>query len=454
MNSILHLTYLHFAAGAWRRWFLLAGAGAGAVASCLYYLPTGERGTYLPAVAFAGVTALFIGSSLMPMIVSRVGRSHLSYVLPASGLKLLASAFLTTALVSLPLPVMIALALIRIDPNYRLSMFEFTLSGTFVQLYAIFFWACSALYLVHYLFTVARTSRAVIGTMIVVFALASIPQRLFLLTPGIVNPYPLALSGALWTLLAVCLHYRLSWRHVNERLATQRLGQVVSGQVVSGQAISRLSEFGSTSSVRLGREVEWVLGIRSGRVHALSAAMVVVLIMLFIDDPSARLFILVMLSFSAGVTTGIAAANCSALWLRCAKSRDELFATTERLVWYRVGCSLLVAVLWFIASGFYIDMPLEHIAIGAGLIVFVFTVSLYFGLMQTRVMRWTDAGAAMAFGVFSVLVTAYAAGSSANVNLVVAFEVALLAFATMTRHWAKHRWRNLDWMLCRSMRLK
>ncbi len=50
---------------------------------------------------FLGVTMIFLGSALMPLMFGRMARSHLIRVLPWGRQKLLLSAFITVALACL-----------------------------------------------------------------------------------------------------------------------------------------------------------------------------------------------------------------------------------------------------------------------------------------------------------------------------------------------------------------
>src|SRR5262249_33756869 len=59
---------------------------------------------WLLVIPFFGAALLFLGSALMPLMFGRMARSHLIRVLPWGRVKLLLSAFITVALVALPLP--------------------------------------------------------------------------------------------------------------------------------------------------------------------------------------------------------------------------------------------------------------------------------------------------------------------------------------------------------------
>jgi uncharacterized membrane protein (DUF441 family) len=130
-------------------------------------------------------------------------------------------------------------------------------------------------------------------------------------------------------------------------------------------------------------------------------------------------------------------------------SRDELFAKIERIVWRRLTLSVLIILTWFVAAGLYNELSTAHIALGVVLIVLVFPMCLYLGLMQTRGMRWSDASIATAAGLSAMAFASFATSSQANLESVVLCEAVFLTLAVIFRYWAKRRWAEIDWLLCK-----
>jgi hypothetical protein len=438
MSRVLQLARLQIIAGKWQRWFAFFGALAAAV--CLSYPPTTQRGRYLPLLVFAGVTAIFLGGTLMPVIVSRLTRSRQLCALPGGRLNLFIAAFLIVALVSLPLPLLIGATLKATFASHDLSsMLDFVASRQFLQIYAIVFWICTAVYFLQALFANLRSFKGVIAVLLALAALGAIPRRLFLPEQDSINPFPFVLVGAAWLLFAVYVFWYPTWRHVAQLLAQRGRATLLRSFVAWDTR---------------GQEFALLLGLQGRWIQALAYVVVLALTYGSIADPGApKLFFFSMYAVVAGAVVGVVASKSRALWLRCAWSRDELFLNVEWLAWRQMGIAVGVLVFWFVVAGLYSDGAAMRVAVGAVFISLVYCVCLYISLLQTRGTRWADAGVAMALMLPTMAMAAYGSSSDANIGYVTAFEALLVVAAVLLRVWAKHRWTQLDWMVCRPMRV-
>jgi hypothetical protein len=438
MNGVFRLTRLYGTAGSWQRWFLLAGALI--VGACMYYPPANGRWAYLPLVAFTGVMVLFIGGSLMPMVVFRLATSRGMCVLPFGRAKLIGSALLTTALIALPLPLIVGLIWKETLPEYRqLTLLNFVTSPSFVHIYAAVFWTCSALYFVMWLFTGLKTIKRTVFALAVVVALVAIPPRLFALGIDTVKLAPLLFALGSWLVFSIYVVYLPRWRDIGNTIAALRLESILVGSL-----------FDYSAKKMRGQEAGIVLGLHSQWVQALAFFIVIVLATVATKHIPGHLYYVSLFSVIAGALSGVATVKSRALWLRRPWSREELFCNIERFVWRQMRLALALLVLWFIATSVYFDLPLVRMAIGALLVSLMFTLCLYLGLLQTRGMRWGDAMFALVIVLASLGLAIYASKPAARTFLVLTFEAALIAAILAIKHWVKRRWQRIDWLMCRA----
>jgi uncharacterized membrane protein len=128
-----------------------------------------------------------------------------------------------------------------------------------------------------------------------------------------------------------------------------------------------------------------------------------------------------------------------------------MFLNVERFVWRQMGIAMAVLVFWFLAAGLYFDGAVWRTAIGTIFIALVFCVCLYISLLQTRGMRWADAGIAMAVMLPTMAMASYGSRDAPAAH-VLGFELLLVVAIYSIRVWAKRRWTDLDWMLCKPTR--
>ncbi|MEO8017018.1 MAG: hypothetical protein ABI769_04330 [Pseudomonadota bacterium] len=151
----------------------------------------------------------------------------------------------------------------------------------------------------------------------------------------------------------------------------------------------------------------------------------------------------------AGLGGWMVVRRSKVLWLRCGLDRLELFQLCEREAWKSfiatASAAVLLAPLVWLAGGL---SGLEY----AALLFFQFCAGaclLYLGLMHVRGWQATDVLSAM--GLLSAWGTAY--GSSLLLLqhpwMLLALCAAMLAAAFALRLVALHRWRRIDWLVCK-----
>lgn len=440
MKTVLHLTYLHFASGAWRRVLLLTGTLA--FAYCMFHLSTSRSTSVIAALGFVAVAAMYLGGSLMPIIAVRLTISRLVCVLPCGRAKLLASALLVALLVSIPLPVLVALTMMATFPEYaNVSLLDFAQTAFFAQIYAIAFWITSTLYFLQCLLPYARTMKGLVGVMAVLAVLVNVPPKLFAIIPQSINVVPFALALVAWTLCAIYVFYWPQWNDMMRSAASSLVARKLAALTVSRS---------TTVEIASKRKLAVALGI-SARWTQMIAFFVVLMLAFGIvgkgDGPG--LYYLSLFAVIAAAVGGIVTAKSRALWLRVGWLRADLFGQIERFLWRQMFWVVALLALWFVVTGAIYEFSVVRIFLGATLIALVFSFCLYVGLLSTRGARWSDAGIFIVALAFVMGLAAYASKSTASVAFVLAGEVAMLALAILVRRWALHRWTNIDWILCR-----
>ncbi|HTY94183.1 MAG TPA: hypothetical protein VMC02_09860, partial [Steroidobacteraceae bacterium] len=109
MKAVLQLIYLYFAGTPAHKAFSLIGLVLVVVTYLL--LVTQPQSFVFAGIGMAGVTSLFVGSSMMPLLFGRMARGHLSGVLPGARIRLLASALITLLCVAFTVPLLLILGL-------------------------------------------------------------------------------------------------------------------------------------------------------------------------------------------------------------------------------------------------------------------------------------------------------------------------------------------------------
>jgi hypothetical protein len=448
MNTVLRLTYLHFAAAAWQRWLLVPGIAITVV--CLAYFPTNQRWAYLPALALIGAAALFLGSTLMPVMMYRINRSHASCALPFGRAKLLASALLTTVLVTTPLPIIMAQTMRATFPQYgALSLLEFMQSLLFAQIYAAIFLVCSWLYFILYLLgdydRAESKSRGVVWVILIVAVIPMLPKSLFRVDPIQPNHSLLAIVVASWTVFSLYIVYRPTLRDLENRLRLRFANLIKQHPAQANTSLSTANR----------REVEIALGMGRRWIGFVIVLAFIAIGVLNLDgNAGARLYTIALFTMLVGAMAGAVPWKSRALWLRQPWTRDVMFTHIERAVFRRFVMSITALLCWTATAGIYGELTVARIIAGVSLIALIATTCIYLGLLQTRGARWSDICVGGAIVVPALAMAAYAWRPDAEIIYVVIFDTAYLAIALAVRHWVQQRWRNIDWLMCRSQRIR
>jgi hypothetical protein len=104
MKVVSRLVWLYFTGTPLNRAFTVAGIGLIVVAGIVLSTQAQAQAGAMVWIAVLGHIALFVGGSLMSLMVGRLATSHSSQVLPHGRLKLLLSAYIAILLVSIRPP--------------------------------------------------------------------------------------------------------------------------------------------------------------------------------------------------------------------------------------------------------------------------------------------------------------------------------------------------------------
>ena len=155
----------------------------------------------------------------------------------------------------------------------------------------------------------------------------------------------------------------------------------------------------------------------------------------------------------AGIGGFLIVGRSKFLWLRGTTDRTGLFRLCERQAWRFYGATnvsvvgLFLLMLWInpAIAPKYSLMLLFHLSVG--------TCVLYLGLMHVRGWRALDLICTFGMMILWVMAGAMIAGSKPLPSLVLVPLFAVLAAVAITfRLIALHRWRNIDWLVCKPAR--
>ena len=439
MNAVARLVLSYFTCTPVLRAF--SGLGLAVILVEVYLVGHYPQGDALLWPAALGVLAFYIGSSLMPLMFGRMARSHAIRVLPYGRIKLLASAYITMVIVSLPLAVLVyvgysaATAPAVFDPvkyeqwrHYVNQTFWLTFLGS-ISLVA---W----LYLAMWFVTSERSIAGYVKGLLVILFIIHAPTRTL-------HDLSATVSGSAAQVVAIWLVFGtgfLLWPRWKACSASWRLRPVdgLAGflkRQVSGREIDLL----------LGTSNPWLLIVAQ-------VAPIVFTSTIGFYSAAVWLFYLTIFSTVAGGIAGQAAERSRALWLRGDWSRDRLFLQVERSFWRHNSYVLGVLILLMVAIGSYNALPVSLLAAGLPLLALGTILSTYLGLMVTRGLRALEAMLAIVVMLALMAVAVLAArseGQPGDLVTVVVLEVLLAVLAVFFRGIAKKRWMAIDWMLCR-----
>lgn len=438
MKAVFRLLIAYFTGGVVAKWFTIAGIALILISA--FVMPFVPSSEYMLAFGGTGVTALFLGSSLMPLTFGRLAQSQSAMVIPGLRLKLLISAILTVLLVALPPAVLTPLAFVSgmsrdvsdlaSDPRLLqytlfLVLLVYTSSCLIAAWMYVFLW-----------FVTSR--RDIVGAgkaMAVVLFLMVIPAREIREQGQSIVWNLIQMAGFALVFGTGFLH----WPKIRQRLARWR----------SPAARTRSSPARDLT----GKEIDLVLG--NARPSTLIATLLLPLTaatQLGHAHPSVWVFFLTISSTVGGAITGQAPERSRALWLRGSWSRTELFAAVEKSSWRHNGRVLAALLLFFVIGGALAHMPESAFAVGIPSILLGSALSTYLGLSLTRGIRWFEGTAAVLVMVGLMAVALDVSVHAIHDGVVVAILVALAVFAVVLRQSARKRWMKIDWLECRVTR--
>jgi hypothetical protein len=437
MNAIVRLVLTYHFGAPWLKWFSLSGLtliASGAIA--LAFLPQ-SLGS-IEAWCLIGVALFFLGSSAMPLIFGSIARSRQVHLLPYGRFKLLISAFLTTSLMALPLPVLSVLALTAATPERTLqagyyaggTLLDFYQTTFFWQMFIVVFLTCTWLYVALWFAISSRTMSGSVRALLVLIAIAFVPPSYVRISPDASLVVPLLITLASWAVLSGYV------------LTRSRFGTGVS---------ARLAALMPGTSYAPNRALDLMLGTTAPWVLAGAQFIPLLLTTRFIKSAEAwLLFYLTIFSTVSGAIAGGAALRSRSMWLRTAWSRAELFARAEQRFWRHNSFALGVLLFLLIAIAVYSDLPRTQVALGIPLLILGTATSTYLGLMMTRDLRWADNLLAVGVMVVFMATAILASATHPRLQLVFTLQILLAATAIACRIVARRRWMQLDWMLCRA----
>ncbi|HEV7631724.1 MAG TPA: hypothetical protein VGO41_01965 [Steroidobacteraceae bacterium] len=385
-----------------------------------------------------GVVSLFLGGSMMPLMFGRMARSHAFRILPGARIKLLASGFITVAILSLPIPLIAAFGYGAVDASFASNpeMLARIYAGNilifklfFTSIFLLICWLSVAMWFI----TSERNTAGFVKGLIVIAVVIVAPTRHIKQLDASVRWSELECLVTV-AVFSTCF---LLWPRL--RSFARRIGRWPT------RTIDRLRSLRVT-----GREVDLLLGTANPWLLAL-AQVVPILLAARIGYYSAVvwLFYLTIFSTVAGAIAGQAAERSRSLWLRGDWSRAQLFAQVERSFWRHNSFVLGVLLVLMVAIGSYSNLPAVLLAAGLPLLMLGTVLSTYLGLMVTRGLRWMES--ILAIGVMMTLmaVAVLAARSADDLKTVIALELALAVLAVTLRYVALGRWIKIDWTQCR-----
>jgi hypothetical protein len=435
MKAVLRLVWSYFTCTPVIRAFTFGGV-AMMLAPFVALMTRGQSGELLWA-ATLGYLAFFLGSSLMPLMFGRLAQSHAARVLPHGRLKLLISAFLTVAIVALPLALITPLAYVAgVSTDASMLLTDVRLRDYTLQLaqmmYTQVLLFAGWLYLAMWFVTSQRNIGGMVKGLIVVLIMLYAPARQVQELSVSVREN-LQQIAVIWGVFALGFLMLPRWKQLAARL--------------------RLSRFALLNRIRRqvsGREIDLVLGTANPWL-LIAAQVLPILIASRIGDysPAVWLFYLTIFSTVAGAIAGQAAERSRALWLRGNWSRSVLFSEVERSFWRHNSFVLGALIALMVAIGSFASLPVRLLAVGVPLLALGTILSTYLGLMLTRGLRWGEAVLGVGVMLALMAVAVLAASRDGGIVTVLAIEGVLAVLAIALRSIALRRWTQIDWMLCR-----
>jgi hypothetical protein len=450
MSAITRLVWIYFTATPLSRWLAALGLVmmAAGIAGYLYYpvwtFGTGRSDFSLAYQALVtggpwyGLLLLYFATASLPGVVERLLLGRGVYVLPSGRLCLLLSVLATAASISL----LMATGTFLFFVSYPA---EFRPEDIFWRAWLVTFSNVGLMYTALWIVSKARGIWLLIGSLVIAIAMV-VPLGAIGRPSGV---SPMTAAGlVLWAAFAALVLCGGRFRH--------------NGTSAVATLVRRARVLVPPASYAAGTELDLLLGTTRPSVVAIGQAVPLVFAAWLIPDLGASLFFLTMFTAIQGAITSTAAARSRVLWLKLGWTRAEIFQRVEAAYWRYNAYPLGVLLLLFIGFGAYHELSTAVIALGVPLLVLGSLVSSYLGLMMMRGLRWLEI--VLGIGTMSLLIRASLVTLDAEARMALAIEqtpmalaieleVVLAALALTFRFWAKKRWLNLDWLVCRDAAL-
>jgi len=387
-----------------------------------------------------GLIALFVGSSWMPLMFGRLASSHAAQVLPGARLKLLASAFVTVLLVSLPVGLVVTAAFVsdrssipEVLQNPEALKFVLNLAAITVTSAMIF---AGWMYVALWMMTSKRNLQGLVGTLIVVLLFTLLPVReIRELNVSLI--WNLQQLAVVWVVFGAGF---LWWPGIKARRV--RLRSPFEGAARS------------LSSRTTGREFDVLLGTANPWPGVAALVLPLALMTHFVGNaPHVWLSFLAIFSTVAGAASGQAPGRSRALWLRGNWTRASLFAAVERSVWRHNVHMLGALTLAFLGVGIYGGYPVALLVSGIPLLILGSALSTYLGLSATKGLHWLEVLCAIAVMFAPMFLMKFVSKADPDLLTIFVLEAAFFLLAAGLRQVARRRWLHIDWVMCRPERV-
>lgn len=435
MKAVARLVYSYFTCSRAMTVFTLVGLVL--ILVSVWVVTSLPQSEHMLAFAFSGIACLFIGSSLMPLMVGRLAQSHGACILPGARVKLLMSVIITVLLVALPIGLLMPLALVAgvsgqvMDLFNVPGLFDYALNGaliTYTEACLIFAW----LYVMLWFITSRRDMAGFAKAMLVLLALLFVPARE-------IRELSANISRNLVQMAAFALVFGtgfLLWPRLKAGYLARRQRRATTAP--------------ATARVISGKEVDLMLGTSNPWLWIATQVLpIAIAARIGRFTPDVWLFYFTLLSTVSGAIAGQAAERSRALWLRGDWSRERLFSAVERSFWRHNGVVLAALIVAMLGIGKFAGIPAALLAVGPPLLVLGTVLSTYLGLMVTRTIGWLEGSLGVVIVLGLMAVALWVAREDARRWWIVATLAALAVAAAVLRKLASMRWKNLDWMQCR-----
>jgi len=400
------------------------------------YLPQAE---HMLAFALLGQLAIFLGSSLMPLMAGRLAQGHAVPLIPRGRLKVLASIYLTVALVALPAGLLAPFAYVA-GNSERFSDFQkypgavdFLVNMSIV-IYTSLLLICGWLYLIMWFLTSQRNFAGLAKSLLIIALVIFVPAREMRELSGTIE-WNLTQLAVIWTVFGAGF---LSWPSLKAKFGRRSL---------------RRGSAAGTSRDTWGREVPLILGTQNPwQIIAAVALPLILATRTGMDMPEVWLFLFTIFSTVTGAYAGQAATRSRALWLRRGSSRAELFVEVERAFWRHNGIVLAMLLALMVGIASYMHLPGKLFIGGVPLLALGVVLTTYLGLMITRGLRWPEVLLASAVMLTLMVVALLLGAKFVGLPIVLVIEAGLAVLAYVLRNVARRRWVHIDWTECRPPR--